>query len=154
MSEVFSYICTKQTADPYVPGFARDLTSLSRDVSDGFQALVGGYLRVGQISLFPIQRAVPFHLLCDGHEEPQGRFPELYAYLGDSQGTPADPLNFVLPNYIGTLAPAATADPEVIAGGTVTSETPSPGTGDSGGSVDTPVDSGGRMPRKFYDPWE
>lgn len=152
MSAVFAYICTKQTADPYVPGEALNLKLLARDVSDGFQALVGGYLRVGQISLFPIQKAVPFHLLCDGHEEPKGRFPELYAYLGDSQGTPADPLNFVLPNYIGALTAATTAAPEVIAGGTVTSDTPSPGTGDSGGSVDTPVDSGGRPPRKV-DPW-
>jgi hypothetical protein len=147
MSEVFAYICTRQTADPYVPGMSRDLATLSRDVSDGFQALVGGYLRIGQISFFPIQKAIPFHLLCDGHEEPQERFPELYAYLGSSQGTPADPLNFVLPNYIGTLAPAATADPEVIAGGTVTSTTPSPGTGNSGGSINPPVDSGGRVPR-------
>lgn len=152
MSEVFAYICTKQTADPYVPGVTQSLVTLARDVSDGFQALVGGYLRVGQISFFPIQKAVPYHLLCDGHEEPQGRFPELFAYLENSQGTPVDPLNFVLPNYIGTLAPAAAADPEVIEGGAVTSDTPSPGTGDSGGSIDTPVDSGGRHPRKL-DTW-
>lgn len=152
MSFVFAYICTKQTADPYVPGTTQSLAALARDVSDGFQAMVGGYLRVGQISFFPIQKAVPFHLLCDGHEEPQGRFPELYAYLGSSQGTPVDPLNFVLPNYIGALAPAATATPEVIEGGSVTSETPSPGTGDSGGSVDNPVDSGGKT-RRQLDVW-
>jgi hypothetical protein len=153
MSEIYAYICTKQTADPYVPSTSRDLTMLSRDVSDGFQALVGGYLRVGQISFFPIQKAVPYHLLCDGHEEPQGRFPELYAYLGNSQGTPVDPDNFVLPDYIGSLTPAASADPEVIEGGTVTSETPSPGTGDSGGSIDPPKDSGGRFPRLPGEVW-
>lgn len=145
MSELFAYICTQQTADPYVPASARDLFTLSRDVSDGFQALVGGYLRVGQISFFPLQRAIPFHVLADGHEEPKGRFPELFAYLGNSQGTPADPDNFVLPNYIGSLVPAATAAAETIEGGTVTSETASPGTGGSGGSINRPVDSGGRI---------
>lgn len=145
MSELFAYICTKQTADPYVPAAARDLVTLARDTSDGFQALVGGYLRVGQISLFPLQKAIQFHLLCDGHEEPIGRFPELAAYLGNSQGTPSDPANFVLPNYIGGLAAASAADPETVQGGTVTSETPTPGTGGSGGSINRPVDSGGRI---------
>lgn len=147
MSSVYAYICTKQTADPYVPTMTQNLTVLSRDVSDGFAALVGGYLRIGQISLFPIQKAIQFHLLCDGHEEPKGRFPELAAYLGSSHGVPINPANFVLPNYIGSLAPATTAAAEVIAGGTVTSQTGTPGTGGSGGSTDTPVDSGGRPPR-------
>lgn len=148
MSELFSYICTKQTADPFVPPQTIGITALSRDVSDGFYALQGGYFRIGQISMYPVQRSVANHLLCDGTEVPKVSFPELYQYLGDTQGTPADPDNFVLPNYIGALDPAAAADPETIAGGTVTSSTPSdPGTG-SGGSIDYAVDSGAR-----YDIW-
>lgn len=148
MSSVYAYICTKQTADPFLPPATIDLRTLARDVSDGFYALQGGYFRVGQVSLFPVQRAVANHLLCDGTEISKVSFPELYQYLGDSQGTPADPENFVLPNYVGSLEAATTANPETIAGGTVTSETPSDtGTG-VGGSVDYAVDSGAR-----YDIW-
>lgn len=152
MSEFFAYVCTKQTADPFVPSVAANLDNLARDVSDGFYAIQGGHLRVGQIAFFPVQRAVPFHLLCDGSEVAKADFPELFEYLADSQGTPADADNFVLPNFLGTFAPAVTATPEVVEGGTVTSETPTPGTGDSGGSIDFAVDSGARN-RKFYDPY-
>lgn len=149
MSKFFAYICTKQTADPYVPATALNLTTLARDTSDGFYALQGGYLRVGQISIFPVQRAVANHLLCDGSEVAKVSFPELFEYLADTQGTPVDPLNFVLPNFIGAFTPAATAATETVAGGTVTSETPSSGTGDSGGSIDYAVDSGGRYKYGF-----
>ncbi len=144
MSEIFYYICAKQTSDPYVPPTALNLATLARDVSDGFYALQGGHLRVGQLALFPAQRAVPFHLLCDGQEVPKVAFAELYDFLGDFEGVPVDPDNFVLPNFLGAAAPAAVAAPETVEGGTVTSETPSsPGTG-SGGSEDYAVDSGGR----------
>lgn len=148
MSELFTYICTRQTADPYIPPGTTDLRTLARDVADGFTALVGGYLTVGQLAFFPQQRAIPNHLLCDGKEVPKYAFPELYEFLGDFEGTPVDPANFVLPNYIGgALTPAAVAAPETVIAGTVTSETPSdPGTG-SGGSVDYAVPSGGREPR-------
>lgn len=144
MSEVFAYICTKQTSDPYLPPTAANLATLARDVSDGFYAIQGGHLRVGQLAFFPAQRSVPFHLLCDGQEVPKAVFAELYDYLGDFEGTPADPDNFVLPNYLGALTPAAVAAPETVEGGTVTSETPvDPGTG-SGGHEDFAVDSGAR----------
>lgn len=147
MSVLYPYICTKQTVDAFVPSSARDLRSFARDVSDAFYATQGGYLTVGKLAFFPLQKAVPFHLLCNGQEVPKTAFPELYEYLGDFMGTPADPLNFVLPNYIGeaALAPAATAAAETIEAGTVTSEASSPGGGDSGGSVDKAVDSGGRV---------
>lgn len=146
MSEIFTYICTRQTADPYVPTMAKDLTSFARDVSDGFFALQGGRQTVGKLAFFPLQKAQPDHLLCDGSEVPKASFPELYEYLGDFMGTASDPLYFVLPNYIGAgaLTGASTAATETVAGGTVTSETPSPGGGNSGGSIDRPVDSGGR----------
>lgn len=145
-STVFPYICTKQTVDAFVPAAARDLTSFARDVSDAFYATQGGYLTVGKLAFFPLQKAVPFHLLCDGKEVPKASFPELYEYLGDLMGTALDADNFVLPNYIGgTITPAATAVSETVAGGTVTSETPTPGGGNSGGSIDRPVESGGRV---------
>lgn len=149
MSQFFSYICTKQTADPFVPATAVSLGILARDVSDSFYAIQGGHLRIGQIAFFPVQRAIPFHLLCDGSEVAKVDFPELFEFLADTQGTPVDPDNFVLPNFVGAFEPAATATPETVVDGTVTSETPSAGTGDSGGSIDYAVDSGGRY--KYVD---
>lgn len=144
MSEFFVYICAKTTADPFIPPAAISIEALSRDVSDAFFALQGGRFQVGKLALYPSQRAVANHLLCDGQEVPKASFPELYEYLGDFEGTPTDPLNFVLPNFISAFNPAAAAAPETVEGGTVTSETPyDPGTG-SGGSKDHAVDSGGR----------
>lgn len=146
MSDLFVYICTRQTADPYVPKQARDLVTFSRDVSDAFYALQGGRQTVGKLALFPLQKAQPDHLLCDGKEVPKASFPELYEYLGDFMGTPVDPDNFVLPDYINApLAGAASAAAETVEGGTVTSEPSSPGGGDSGGSIEPAVDSGGRV---------
>lgn len=145
MSGLFPYICTTQTADPFVPAAAVNLQTFARDVSDAFYAIQGGFKRVGEISLYPIQKAVPLHLLCDGKEVAKTAFPQLYEYLGDAMGTPADAANFVLPNLIGgALEPAATAVTETVEGGTVTSEPSSPGGGSSGGSESPAVDSGGR----------
>ena len=144
-SAVYTYICVRQTLDVEVPSRASNLTLFARDVSDAFYATQGGYRTVGQLALFPAQKSIADHLLCDGKEVPKESFPELYDYLGDFEGTPVDPDNFVLPNYIGTLAAAATAAPETVESGTVTSETPSdPGTG-VGGSEDYAVDSGARV---------
>ncbi len=145
MSALYAYISTKTTSDPYIPPVSADLRIFARDVSDAFVALSGGYQVAGQIRFFPSQRSVPFHLLCDGSEVPRVSFPELYAYLGDSEGTPADADNFVLPDFVGAaaFAPAATADPEDVNEGTVS--TPPPGSPppdwyDNYG----PKDSGGR----------
>lgn len=147
MSELFAYICTRQTADPYIPGQARDLQTLARDVSDGFYAIQGGRATVGKLAFFPVQRAIPDHLLCDGREVRCDQYPELFSYLGTAMGTPSDADHFVLPDYTGggALTTPATTATETTSGGTVTSETPSPGTGDSGGSIDRPVPSGGRV---------
>lgn len=148
MSQFFAYICTKTTADPYIPPRALNIETLSRDVSDAFYALTGGRTEVGKIALFPVQRAVSNHLLCDGREVPQAAFPELYEYLGDTQGTPVDPANFKLPDYLSSFAPSPTADPETAVAGTVS--TPTPGTPPAGYNPDRSdklygdVDSGGR----------
>lgn len=148
MSELFAYICTGTTADPFVPKRSLNMDQLSRDVSDGFAALSGGYRQVGRISFFPLQKSQSGHLLCDGREVPKNEFPELYDYLRDFMGASTDPNKFVLPNYIGdALTGAATAAAETTSGGTVTSESSSPGGGDSGGSIDPAVDSGGRVRR-------
>lgn len=124
MSTFFSYICTKTTADPYLPPRANNLERLARDVSDGFSAISGGRFQVGELALYPTQRAVANHLLCDGREVSKASFPELYAYLGDSQGTPADPDNFVLPDYLTAFVPAPAAEPETAVEGTVSTPVP------------------------------
>ena len=147
MSEVFVYICTKQSVSSFVPNTPRDLRTFGRDVSDAFFAMQGGYYNVGQLAFLPLQKSLPFHLLCNGQEVPKASFPELYEFLGDYMGSSTDPDNFVLPSYIGevTLTPAAAAAPETVSGGTVTSEPSSPGGSSSGGSIDPAVDSGGRV---------
>lgn len=126
MSGLFPYICTESTLDPYVSAQTNDIRFLAQQVADGFSALQGGYRMVGQLAFFPLQRNVPGHMLCDGKEVSKAAFPRLYSYLGDTQGTPVDPDNFVLPNYIGaaSFVPAATADTETVVDSTVTAPAP------------------------------
>lgn len=152
MSTFFAYVCTKTTPDPYLPARAVSVDALSRDVSDAFLALSGGRFEVGKLAFFPVQRAVPNHLLCDGREVLKTSFPELYSYIGDSAGVAVDPDSFKLPDYLAALTPATTADTETATTGTV--ETPPPVTPPT---TDYPeredplwggVDSGGRR----YDP--
>lgn len=151
MSDLFAYICTHSTVDPYVPTGAVDLLKLARDTSDGFLALSGGYNRVGQLAFFPVQRSVPNHLLCDGREVYKASFPELYEYLGSSQGAPVDPDKFVIPSYVGAAAfvPAPVADTETESGGTVSTPPPVPPVGDPEPREDLygDTDSGGRYDR-------
>lgn len=152
MNELFAYICTKETADPFIPPATAGIERLARDVSDAFYALQGGHRMVGQISLFPIQRSVPSHLLCDGREVAKSSFPELFAYLGTTQGTAADPDNFRLPNFVGgELTPAGTAEPEATNAGTVNTPQPlDPNLPDFDKWGDT--DSGGRFRSEYQQP--
>jgi hypothetical protein len=151
MSELFTYICTKSTVDPYVSFNALNLNALSREVSDAFLSLQGGYSRVGQLAFFPVQRSVPNHLLCDGREVYKDAFPELWEYLGSSQGTPTDPDKFVVPSFVGAaaFAPAATSSTETENQGTVSTPTPTPPPGDPAPNPDLYGDttSGGRVTR-------
>lgn len=126
MSDMFAYIASQTTSDPYIPPGTNDIRMLSRDVSDAFAAISGGYQLVGELKFFPVQRSVPGHLLCDGREVSKTSFPELYSLLGNSQGTPVDAENFVLPDYVGAAAfnPAPVAEPETVEEGTVTSPEP------------------------------
>lgn len=149
MSIYYAYIATKSTADPYLPPMAPNLARLARDTADGFLALSGGRLEVGRLQFYPVQRSVPNHLLCDGREVTKDAFPELYAYLGDSGGTPGSSLNFKLPNYLTALTPATTAVTETVVQGTVTTPVPAvpPPTYYPGQTDPTfgDVDSGGRI---------
>lgn len=153
MSSLFTYICTKSTADPFIPSTAPNQVIFNRDVSDAFAALAGGHTVVGKLAFFPVQRSVPNHLLCDGSEVARASFPELFDLLGTSQGTAANPANFVLPNYLGSLTPAATASPQTVTEGTVS--TPPPG-GVTPPATETPiygdVDSGGRRTSRTFIP--
>jgi hypothetical protein len=125
MSLYFAYICTKTTADPFIPPRSASVEALSRDVSDAFSALTGGRLEVGQLAFYPVQRSVANHLLCDGREVSKASFPELYAYIGDTEGAPVDPLNFKLPDYLAAApAPATVADAETTTEGTVSTPVP------------------------------
>lgn len=149
MSEFFVYIATESTEDPAVPYGTRDIRFLAQDTSDAFRALEGGYQRVGQLAFFPLQRSVSGHMLCDGKEVPKASFPQLWSYLGDTQGTPADADNFVLPNYVGAAAfePATVSQTETVNDGTVTAPPPTdpsiPGWDDS---IYDQWDSGGKPP--------
>lgn len=146
MSTFFTYVCTRTTADPYIPSKTRSIEILSRDVSDSLLALSGGRLEVGKLAFFPVQRSVPNHLLCDGREIPKASFQELFAYLGESGGVAADPLNFKLPNYLATFVPAPTAVVETTSQGT-TSTPPPPADTTTTPAADEyygDVDSGGR----------
>ena len=156
MGAVVTYICTRSTVDPYVPPMATSLPLLARDVADGFSALVGGHNVVGRLVQFPVQRSVPNHLLCDGREVAKVSFPELFAYLENSQGTPTDANYFMLPNYLTTIAPVASPVIETAVGGTVTSADPTPPPAPPAGTPPPPpeeyplygpVDSGGRYRR-------
>lgn len=147
MSLVHTYICTFSTVDPYIPTGATNLALLARDISDGFYAISGGHNVVGRLVQFPVQRSVPNHLLCDGREVAKASFPELFAYLADSQGVSSDVNYFVLPSYLTAITPASTPAVETALDGTVTTPDPAPP-----GPDDPPpvypiygdVDSGGR----------
>lgn len=121
---VFIYICTKSTADPYLPSRFANLDMLARDVSDAFLALSGGRLQVGELAMFPVQRSVANHLLCDGREVSKASFAELYAYLGDTQGLAAAATDFRLPDYRSKFEPAPITAPETVTSGTVSTEPP------------------------------
>lgn len=148
MSAFFAYIATKSTSDPYLPSRTTSVDVLARDVSDAFSAISGGRFEVGKLALYPVQRSVPNHLLCDGREVAKASFPELYRYLGDTGGVAVSADNFKLPDYLTALTPATTAAPETTNQGTVSTPPPPTPTPTSYPEQSDPVygdvDSGGR----------
>lgn len=143
---VYTFIATKTTQPATIPSFVTSLQDLVYRLR-GVLRTNDYPLIVGELREFPLSTAQPNFLLCDGSEVPKDAFPQLYTYLGDTQGTPTDSANFVLPDYQGTKYQAPTyptqeaTGSDVNTGGTVT--TPS-GSGQAGGSVGGNVPSGGR----------
>lgn len=144
---LFAFIATKTTYANVVPDRARNQEDFNRRVSLAFKGNQGQQLQVGRISFFPLSKAVPGHLLCDGGEVSKTAFPELYSYLGDTQGTATDSANFKLPDIrnfaFSATVPVQTVDQggTVSTGGTVTEPTEP---GETGGSVGGNIPSGGK----------
>lgn len=146
MSEVYTFIATKTSYATTIPLNIANLMDLARRVRGALSATAYP-TRVGELRDYPLSTSVPNFLLCDGSEVGKIDFPELYAYLADTQGTPTDAANFLLPDYVGTKTQAPTAPAQVVVGGTVqigtAPTTPPASPGVSGGTVGNPV-SGGR----------
>ncbi len=131
MSEVFTFVATRTTYATTIPLGLSSFPELVRRVRDALKA-TSYPTRAGELRDFPLSTAIPGFLLCDGSEVAQADFPELYAYLGSSQGTPVTATNFLIPNYVGTKTQAPTAPSQTIAGGTVS----------TGGTVTSPTQPG------------
>lgn len=143
---VYTFIATKTTTAATIPSFVNNLQELVYRLRGALRA--NDYpLIVGELREFPLSTPQPNFLLCDGSEVPKEAFPQLYTYLGDSQGTPTDSDNFVLPDYQGTKAQAPTYPTQTVTGSDVSSgNTPAEpsGSGSAGGSSDYNPPSGGR----------
>lgn len=154
MSEIFVFICTKTTADVALPTQTNNQADYNRRVSNTFKAFAGGLLVVGDLKLRPNGNAIPNHLLCDGSAVERLQFPELFAFLGETEGAGDGVTTFNLPNYLGIpLEVPATAPPQVVEDGTVSSGTPvtQPTTpAQTGGTQGGNVVSGARPPRPRY----
>lgn len=147
MSDVFTFVATKTTYATTIP-LQTPVNELTRRVRGALSATAYP-TRAGELRDFPLSTAIPGFLLCDGSEVSRIDFPELFAYLGDSQGSPVDAANFLLPNYVGAKTQNPVAPPQTIVGGTVSTggATTSPTTpGQTGGTVGSNPVSGGRPP--------
>jgi hypothetical protein len=152
MSSLFLFIATKTTADAVLPVQTANQADYNRRISNTFRAQSGGRLVVGDLKLRPNGNAVPNHLLCDGSAISRTQFPELFAFLGTSEGAGDGTTTFNLPNYLGTsLAVPATAPVQTITdAGTVSSGEPitEPTTpGETGGTDGGNITTGGRPSR-------
>lgn len=146
---VFTFIATKTTRAVTIPAFVQNLPDLVYRVRGALRAydypLIAGELRE-----FPLSTPQPNFLLCDGSEVAKDAFPELFSYLGDSQGAASDPANFKLPDYQGTKDQAVTYPVQEVTGtdvntGNTATEPTEPS--QSGGSVNYNPPSGGRPNR-------
>ena len=150
---VYTFIATKTTQPATIPSIVTSLQDLVYRLR-GVLRTNDYPLIVGELREFPLSTAQPNFLLCDGSEVPKASFPQLYTYLGDTQGTPTDSNNFVLPDYQGTKAQAATYPTQEVTGSDInTGGTPSEpsGSGSAGGSTDYNPPSGGRPVRNDFE---
>lgn len=141
MSDRFTFICAKTSADFIVPNSATTLAELARRVSIFAKGLVGGVLQVGDLKDRPTQDAVANHLLCDGSIISRGQFPQLVDYLA---GTSAE--TATLPNYSGAVTiTVPTVTQTTTPSGTVTTGGVTTDQGNVGGTAGGNVPSGGRV---------
>jgi hypothetical protein len=149
----YRFIATKTTYAASIPNQVANLGELTRRIRGALRA-TDYPLLVGELRDFPLSTAQPNFLLCDGSEVAKLGFPELFAYLGDSQGVATDADNFVLPDYVGAATPAATYPAQTTVGGTVSTGgavTQPTSPGQTGPSIGGNVVSGGRVPSKSFD---
>ena len=130
MSVFYRFIATKTSYATTIPLNVKP-NELVRRVRGALLATAYPTL-VGELKDFPLSTAIPNFLLCDGSEVAQIDFPELYAYLGDSEGTPVVATNFLLPDFVGVSTPAPTYPPQTTDGGSV----------NTGGTGTEPTDPG------------
>jgi hypothetical protein len=151
VSTLYVFICVKTTPDVVLPVQTNNQVDYNRRISNTFKAQAGGRLTVGDLKLRPTGSAIPNHLLCDGSAVSRLQFPELFAFLGTSEGAGDGTTTFNLPNYLGTpLTVPATAPPQVVENGTVSSGDPvtQPSTpAQTGGTEGGNVVSGARPPK-------
>lgn len=143
MSLAYVFICTKSTADVVVPQYPLNDADFRFRVSGAFQAMNGGWSRVGDLVFRPTADSFNNHLLCDGSTITKDQFPQLVRYLGGEGATSA-----VLPDYLSGLTFASSAPEQTVTtGGSVVIGTPTPSptpTGGQTGGAGTNVSSGGR----------
>ena len=153
-SQLFAFIATKTTYSNVVPRGPMSQQKFNRSVANAFSGNQGRPTHVGEIVFFPLGAPassdalqMPNVILCDGSEVAKVSFPELAAYLGDSQGTPSNAANFVLPDVRNFVFTSTVPVQVVDSGGTVTTgqDSSSPeGAGQAGGTQGGNPVSGGR----------
>jgi hypothetical protein len=153
-SQLFAFIATRTAYANVVPHGPLSQSQFNRKVANAFSANTGRTVHIGEIVFFPLAAPnsalslqMPNVILCDGSEVAKISFPELAEYLGDTQGTAVDPLNFVLPDVRNFVFAPSVPVQVVDTGGTVTtgqdSSTPTEA-GQSGGTSGSYPVSGGR----------
>lgn len=124
MSDVHVFIATRTTGDIVVPARAGNQDEFNRRIAAVLAMINGGHLHAGNLKLRPTPDPLQDHLLCDGSAISREQFPELFAYLGTSQGEGDGVETFNLPDYRdGSLAVPMDAPTQVITeGGTVSND--------------------------------
>jgi hypothetical protein len=146
VSETFTFIATKTTYATTIPLSIGSLGELVRRVRNAMLATAYP-TTVGELREFPLSKPLANFLLCDGSEVERVSFPELFAYLGDTQGAATDPANFLLPDYRGAKVPAVVYPVQDVTGSDVGvgQETQEPvSSGQTGGTTGGNPVSGGR----------
>ena len=152
MSTLYVFICTKTTPDPVLPVQTFNQVDYNRRVANTFRAQAGGRLVVGDLKLRPNGNPIDNHLLCDGSAVSRIAFPELFDFLGTSEGAGDGVTTFNLPNYLGApiTVPASAPVQTPTTGGTIDTATPvtqPTQPGETGGTTGGNIQSGGRPAR-------